>query len=342
MNIPKKAYSLLELSVVILIISLIATGALSIIFSEKEKQKVHITNDKIEIIYKALGVYLLKNQALPCPAPINLVRITNSNYGKITGTQGVCQTSGVYLNETGTQNLIYGAIPTQDLNLPADFAKDGYDNKFTYIVAQPFTNSDFTTYPNIGFGRGNPSGYITVTQNISSTSQEITQDASFLIISYGENGNGAFLENLSTSNSASTDSDEQSNYASSYNDGTNVATFDKTFVATSPDSDIFDDVLFYKTRDQMITDFKGFNLFYCSDSIVGNGTENKTYAGAPEETFTWSGSRFDYFVESDVECPQDLGAEFPYDWRVKNLKPIKKCGPFSRWYEEITVNCKDS
>lgn len=342
MNISKKAYSLLELAIVILIISLIATGALSMISIKYEKDKVKITRDKISVIYNALGAYLLKNQALPCPAPINLARTISVNYGKINGIQGDCQASGVYLNEVGTQNLIYGTIPTQDLNLSADFTLDGYGNKFTYIVAQPLTNTDFSTFPNVGFGRSDATGHITITQKISSISQEITQDASFLIISYGQNGSGAFIENSPTANSASSDSDEQSNYASSYDNGANSATFDKNFILASSDSDIFDDILFYKTRDQMAIDFNAFNLFYCMDSVVDNGTETKTYLGALEETFTWQRARFDYFVESDVSCPQDLNYEPPYDWRVKNLKPIKKCGPFRKWHNEITVNCKNS
>lgn len=342
MNISKKAYSLLELAIVILIISLIATGALSMISIKQEKDKTDITKDKMSVIYKALGVYLLKNQALPCPAPINLVRTTNLNYGKINGTQGDCKASGVYLNEIGVQNLIYGTIPTQDLNLSSDFTLDAYGNKFTYIVAQPLTNTDFSTFPNVGFGRSDATGYISITQNISSTSQEITQDASFLIISHGQNGSGAFIENSSIVNSVSSDGDENSNYAISYNNIENSASFDKNFVFSSSDSDIFDDILFYKTRDQMVIDFNAFNLFYCMDSVIDNGTESKTYSGALEETFTWQRARFDYFVESNVNCPQDLSYEPPYNWRIKNLKPIKKCGPFRRWHNEIAVNCKNS
>jgi len=338
----KSAYSLLELSIVISILAVLTTGGLTILFKSEDDEKLATTKNRIEVIYKSFGEYLLAHKALPCPASINLIKDSDINYGKIMGSAGNCQTSGVYLNEVGTQNLVYGMIPTQDLNLPSEYSQDGYGNKFTYIVAQALTNDNFASNPTIGFGRSDNEGLITINESVSSTSKLVSNDAVFLIISHGVNSNGSFAGNLPSISQLSSNSDEQSNYASSFNNTSNTANFDKTFVLQSTKSDNFDDIVFYKTRNQIVADFDLQNLIFCPDSTLENGNQTKTYSGASAIEFTWNRAQFDFFVESNDNCPQDLGADPPYNWQVKNKKPLKKCGPFGKWYNDITVNCKNS
>jgi prepilin-type N-terminal cleavage/methylation domain-containing protein len=76
-----KAFSLLELSIVILIASILVTGALSVSSSMTDERKIIITKDRMDVIYKALGTFLLKNKRLPCPASLLEIKSTSTTYG---------------------------------------------------------------------------------------------------------------------------------------------------------------------------------------------------------------------------------------------------------------------
>lgn len=70
----KTAYSLLELSIVILIISILISGVLTMSVGTTNNAKNKATNDKILEIYKALGNFLLTNKRLPCPASLKKIQ----------------------------------------------------------------------------------------------------------------------------------------------------------------------------------------------------------------------------------------------------------------------------
>lgn len=336
-NINKRAYSLLEVGIVILIISILVTGALSVYFNVDEEQKINENQDKFKIIYNAIGRFIHENGALPCPAPINLVRNSATNFGVSGGSAGSCQDNGVYLGTgTGASNLVYGMIPVQTLNLPIEYALDSYGNKFTYIVDQRFTNP-----ANInGFGSiYPPTSIITIRDKYSTIQHDITNDAVFVIISHGRNSFGSFAQNLASINNLPTDSDELENSeVTNFNDVGNDANFDAVFINKSYNNEIFDDQLFFKIRDQIIVDFRAYNKVFCLDSDVSNGQQALTY-GTSSENYNWTNSRYNYFVESTNNCPDvsQAGLNFQY----KNDYPIKRCGILGKWDEIVTVNCKN-
>lgn len=331
----KRAYSLTEMAIVILIISILVTGALSVYFNLDSGVKINENERKLDIIYKAMGTYLHANGSLPCPAPINVARNLSSTFGKIAKTGGDCKDNGVYMG-TVESELAYGMIPVQDLNLDIDYALDAYGNKFTYIVDQRFTSSANVN----GFGSVNPATSImTVNDKAGGQTHKITDDAVFVIISHGRNGLGAYGENL-TSIKPSTepvDLDEEENFDITILnlDPTNTANFDNDFIHNSLDNEIFDDVLFFKTRDEIVVDFRAYNKVYCLGS---EGDQAIPYHDTTP-TFTWPTSLYNYFVESDVSCP-DNSAGTGDDWTYKNIKPIKRCGILGKWDADVTVNCK--
>ena len=90
------AFTVIELSVVILIIAILMFGSFSstgIVNNAKEK----VTKDRIDVVYKALGNFLLINKRLPCPASILNPR-RGANYGKeIRNPAGQgCAVTGIY------------------------------------------------------------------------------------------------------------------------------------------------------------------------------------------------------------------------------------------------------
>jgi len=320
----KTAYSIIELSISILVLAALLTGALEVFNRVDIGDKEKVTKDKITKIYKAMGTYLLENGHLPCPSAITLSRHSSTSFGEITGTDGDCDTTGVY-DDNGTPTLVYGMVPTKDLNLPSSFAIDAFGNKFTYIVAKNFTVDGTSN----SFGTATPTGLITVKENVAGTEKTATLDAIMVIISHGLNGSGAFAQNRAAQNSLSSDSEEAENHL----DGSTE--FDTTFFAVSTNSETFDDIVFFKSRDQIVVDFEAFDKVYCAAT-----SEDITYGAST--TFNWVLSKYNAIVEATEDCPQDLVEPDVYDYQIRNLKPTKRCGPLGQWESGVITPCHDS
>ena len=86
----KRAFTLLEMSIVILIIGILVVGTINFQITIDTKSKENITADKINRIEKAISEYFLKNGKLPCPSNIKAVK-TDSNYGVEYRFDDVCQ-----------------------------------------------------------------------------------------------------------------------------------------------------------------------------------------------------------------------------------------------------------
>ncbi len=212
----KSAYSLLELSIVIIIISILISGAMSVSVSGVNSAKVRVTKDRMEEIYKALGNYLIANRRLPCPASLRAIEATDTNYGVEAGTPG-CISTGVYSfegNGIPVVTLVYGAVPVTTLGISNEMAKDAFGSKIVYFMNPSFANAapaDAELINNNDFASAEFTNIITVFEVPSSTPQIITSDAIMALISHGANKAGAFNANSSTQNPRSSDANEMSN-----------------------------------------------------------------------------------------------------------------------------------
>ncbi|MBP7710385.1 MAG: hypothetical protein KA100_04880 [Rickettsiales bacterium] len=319
----KTAYSLLELSIVITIVAIMISGGLSFLTSSTNNAKIQLTRERMGTVYKALGSYLVKNKSLPCPALITAVRSSETTYGQETPTPGTC--SGTLSRDTGA--LVAGAVPVQALGLSADFAEDGFGSKFTYVVAKAFTNPDVTISDVVGFGRATATNIITVNDRIDSgLTQLATSNAVFVLVSSGVNKLGAYSKNSSVASAAPTDADELSNYSDS------GGTSGKVFFASSAVSDVFDDMLIFKTRDELVLDFDALDLIVCRAS---DGNQTIDY-GTPT-SFTWPQTRYSQISAANEDCP--VG---PPNYKVKNAKPLKRCGAFGVWDSDPSTPCHAS
>jgi prepilin-type N-terminal cleavage/methylation domain-containing protein len=296
----KTAFSLIELSIVILIISILAAGAISVsgIFLVGSKNK--LTQQRIETIYKAIGIYLAKEHRLPCPAPINLSK-SSLGYGVESGSVPVtnvfrdCDSvSGVYNSNLVNSKVVYGMVPVNSLGLSDQMAEDGFGSKFSYIVHESLT------IPNYSDSSGGSDGfsYYDDESNLAETitiyqlpSTNTITKIVFAIISHGQNKLGSFNANSTIQNSTSgIDTQESYSALSNISDigpgssatfGNNIANNDRvTFTSINSSSDSFDDVLFYKSRDEIISDFKLDYLYFCDSSDDGYEVNyNNAYNG---------------------------------------------------------------
>lgn len=334
-----RAFSLLELSIVILIISIFISGIMYAGIGASNIARTKVTTDRIKEIYNAFGSYLSINGRMPCPAPITDVK-SSANYGNSRADGlGNCnqintaaRLSGIYVSS----NLIYGMLPVQDLKLSFDMAEDGFGSKFAYIVDQRFTGfrgngsttNNFSNAPATKTDNSN-ADIIRIQEAIdSSNSQNITSDAAFVIISYGANKFGAYLADSSRQNSRSTDSHEQEN-------DLNSGSFDSNFFAFSKRSDVFDDIVFYKTKKDIIVDFSLYSLVTCKSSGTNsNDVYIKTNTTLAIDLATWPEAEYGQIVSATNKC---LTTDSGYN-RV-TVSPTKKCGAFGIWNSRAVQPC---
>lgn len=312
-NKTKKAFSLIELSVVIIIISILISGSLTASISAINNAKNKVTRDRIEQIYKALGNYVLINGKLPCPASLLEIKSTSSNYGVSVGTSGTCSGSGVY-NSTIDTNLVYGMVPIRALGLENDMAEDGFESKLSYVVDMNFTGDEFGK-------NAVATNTMTIMENTGGAEHTNTSDALFVIISHGANRSGAFPINSASQNARGDISEKTNDMMSS---------FTKIFISKAKNSEVFDDILFYKTRNQLIADFNAFSKIYC---LADNLTVSYPASPTTSVIHAFAEAAYDQLVISTVACPDGYKSTTQF--------PTRRCGALGIWQEFITNPCTE-
>jgi prepilin-type N-terminal cleavage/methylation domain-containing protein len=286
-NKNKTAFSLLELSIVISIMAILMTGAITISVSVINNTKKLTTIDKINDIYGAIGKFILTYKRLPCPASLNLID-SDPLFGveKFNDNGGCVSVAGNGVFNSG--NIYLGAIPVKSLDLSFDMARDDFGSKLTYVIdhrfAFPF--QEIPNFSNSSFGTVENLNSITVSEKFLSVTREINAQNILLIISHGLNKFGAFNYSSIIQNGNSTDSDENTN-----------KTVGTSYIKSNSNSQIFDDIVFFKTRNQIVDDFNLYYLIACKENATFT---NPIYYG--QTTYLTSCSNTDYKRLPEAYC----------------------------------------
>ncbi len=338
----KTGFTLIELSIVILIISILITGGLSVSITALNNAKIKVSRDRMAEIYKALGNYLLINNFLPCPASVLDVKSSSSLYGvAVDNSNSNCSassigTNGVYSSiSSGALNLVYGMIPVSTLGLPSDMAEDGFGNKFAYVLDKRFAIKSGDSGSGYAY---KTYGSITVKENQGNVDQTILNGAGtsetnsgavFAIISYGSNQFGAFPANSATRNVRSTDSYEMDNDLGS--NSPSDAAFDTTFFSDIKNSDSFDDIVFYKNRNSILLDFNALFLIPCTNSTLDNLDNHADVTNCTSGICTWPTAYYNQIVISNEACSSS--------YRTTVGNPTKRCNAFGIWQAGAINGC---
>lgn len=308
----RKGFSLLELSIVLMIIAVVMGGIMLLFNESLDKRQQKETEEKLAVIEKTLRDYRLAFNRIPCPSDItqDMDATSNNYYGVEAANMGVCSggtpssnftiaassftgnvtnastivtavssTSGLAIGtivsgtgiDSGTyvasidsatqitlskeatatnagvtisyNTIAAGMVPTKTLQLPDDYAIDGWGRRIMYAVDVNLTaTSGFTNVP----VTDSSTNRITV-NNAAATAK--TNSAVYLLLSYGKNGHGSYPRSGGSSrlaNYGSADSDELVNC---HCNSTAAATaFSSTFVQKPSFLGGFDDIVLYKTR----------------------------------------------------------------------------------------------
>ncbi len=243
----ERAFTLLEMSVVLLIISVIVGGGIAVMNNSINQRMYNETVTKMETIQTALSQYRNAFGRIPCPAGISfsIGKTTAPTFGTEVGTAGDGLCAGA---SQIAGNVVAGAVPVKSLQLPDDFAFDGWGRRIYYVADRRFTTSNaFTTYPVSDITTGE-------IQVLDATGGIIEGRAIQLLLSHGKDGHGAWnRQGASRINAASTNANQWSNCSCN---ATLVATpvFDANFVQApipldgSSTTTTFDDMVLFNTR----------------------------------------------------------------------------------------------
>ena len=137
----RRAFSLLELSVVLAIIGLIAGLGISLGGNLMSGSDRIATQQRLITIRTTLESYAQKNGYLPCPASRADIP-TDANFGverrDVAGspcTKFAGDTDMILVPAAAADKVYIGALPTATLGLPASYAADAWGNKFLYAVS---------------------------------------------------------------------------------------------------------------------------------------------------------------------------------------------------------------
>lgn len=195
-------FTLLEMAVVLVIVTLIAGAGLSMVSALRTNQGVSTARTKQEAFKSALITFISRNQRLPCPA-IETLAPGAVGYGVENGGPGACGATAI-----AGGAVQRGVLPWVSLGLSDADALDGWNNRFSYFVVQVATANPTPAAPlsgmrgGIAVHSGTP-----VALGLPATGNQINAcsttpgdngcniAAVALIVSYGDNGSGAFTAN---------------------------------------------------------------------------------------------------------------------------------------------------
>lgn len=198
----RAGYTLVELSIVLMILALLTTGAAALLQKKNDADKNRLTLQRMEYVEGAIKNFYEINRFLPCPAGGQFAD-NSANFGISgagTGLAGNATTSAGYNPAANPPDCAEidpgmgsaGVVPTRTLQIPDEYMYDGWNRRFTYRIASRMGRTR-------EFADENTRGDIAV---INLAGRDLTQinapspynyGAAYVLISHGPNGHYAWL-----------------------------------------------------------------------------------------------------------------------------------------------------
>lgn len=269
----RDGFSLIEISIVLVIVATILTSVLPAITEGTKIRATEETADRMQAIEEAIQAYYVTNAALPCPADITLA-VNVANFGRRAANAN-CNGGTPDANFGPVSNVTGGGVPTKDLGLPDEYAFDGWGRRIAYHVDTRATV--VATF--------NTAGAITVNDD---TGAARTTTGVYALISAGRNGHGGYTRGGGAFNAGSTNTHELANCgmgAAPCTPAYDTVLVQKMEQADSTTAtDKFDDIVVYKLLGHItgggggagsgLWEQSGTNIYNTNTGNVGIGTTN--------------------------------------------------------------------
>jgi prepilin-type N-terminal cleavage/methylation domain-containing protein len=200
-----RGFSLVELSIVVLVIGIVLTMGIGAWTANLENQAHAATAQRQAAIKEALTGYLRRNSRLPCP---------DTNFTAPDGVEDRTTAS----DPTTACSAAFGILPYTTLGLARDAARDGWGNFLSYHVSNTnvtaATNGNWsanTDWTRRAWFRPGNTGLITVNERNGATVTPIATGVVAVVVSHGRNGFGAYTVGGTRNTLPTAGSDEESN-----------------------------------------------------------------------------------------------------------------------------------
>ncbi len=169
----KKAFTLLELAIVLTIVAILAIPAVDFLILSSKSTKIQDTRNKSNFVTEAISSYYKSYGKLPLPARIDLSS-EDEEYTKSGDDNEIKISSGKYY---------YGSLPTEELGISDKYMFDKWGNKFSYYVTKNATKDETAI---------NKHNENTLYAKDNDIGTKASSGHIFAIISHGESGEGAY------------------------------------------------------------------------------------------------------------------------------------------------------
>jgi prepilin-type N-terminal cleavage/methylation domain-containing protein len=186
----ESGFSLVELSIVIVITSLLLTSIITLSPQQEAEDLVKITNQKLDRIEMAIRAHQMLKGRLPCPAR-RLEALTSSLLGVETDCTVLISGFNATVNDvaSGADYVRLGSVPVKELGLSDEDTYDAWGNRITYAIIRQLATS-----------AANYDAYTTATTRvitiIGSAGTAINaanpEQVAYVLISHGKDGLGSF------------------------------------------------------------------------------------------------------------------------------------------------------
>lgn len=257
---PRAGFSLVELSIVVVILSIISMLGLEAATAFLNRSVYQLTEAQMREIDKAIDAYYNAYGYLPCPADATLAP-THTDYGFPQDCSG--------LAPFAASDVVAGMIPFRVLNLPASMALDGFGSKIYYFASQGLTAaSGFAARPGtIEIRSGKLAQPCNTLSNCSVLAlpdfgdPTVSTGAAYAVVSMGSDQRGALSRQGTPINACAHAGDQridaQNCYAVAPSGSLLPATipnnvlYDSRFNAGSEDVNYFDDLIVWRPKDKL-------------------------------------------------------------------------------------------
>ena len=140
-----RGFTLIEITVVLVIMALLLAGGLALTTSLIDAQRVRTTKQNLDAVRDAIQAFVARNGRLPCPA-VETLAPTDANYGLEANPGGSppC-TSTTDLGSGSPTPGARGVVPWKSLGMQAEVALDGWSNQVTYAVTRAAARNTTTS-----------------------------------------------------------------------------------------------------------------------------------------------------------------------------------------------------
>lgn len=231
----KKAFSLVELSIVLVIAAALIAALMNGYSKWDKKAQIERQETSLEAVKSAILNYYQLNDRIPCPAPQN-VTPDSASFGVAEAACNPTTSCPIGLSCDWANYTVVGDIPIKTLELPISYISDSNGFKYRYVI-----DYRFAKYINLNDVRKRCGGYGFI-RIVDPSNNPVSDEIMFALISHGNTGVGAF--NLNTGAVTVTGGGA---YATNYN-ADNVLIYSLPIEQGASLNDIYDDIIVYSTN----------------------------------------------------------------------------------------------